>query len=200
MGSLRQYRSESRNDSKTGTAEPERRRERVNASYGFPETKANAQPAVRGAGPREGRAEQSSGTEVAADGTCRVADRASRRKLERFEASVVTVDSFGFLPGRVPSRRQPACDESSMGLCHLVKSGTLVTGSGRPLRRSDRKVRSARRCSKARSPPQRGRIERTRTRGPWLADLSAGCIGAEGRERCLACRVRRSHYRRTRYA
>lgn len=81
---------------------------------------------MRGAGPREGRAEQSSGAEVAADGTCRVADRASRRKLERFEASVVTVDSFGFLPGRVPLRRQPACDESGMGLCHLVKSGTLM--------------------------------------------------------------------------
>ena len=112
---------------------------------------------MRGVGPREGRAEQSSGAEVAADGTCRAADRASRRKLERFETSVVTVDSFGFLPGRVPSRRQPACDESSMGLCHLVKSGTLMTSSGRPLRRSDRKVRTARRRSKARPPPQRGR-------------------------------------------
>lgn len=53
----------------------------------------------------------------------------------------MTVDSFGFLPGRVPLRRQPACDASSMGLCHLVKSGTLMTSSGRPLRRSDRKVR-----------------------------------------------------------
>lgn len=106
------------NDSKRGTAEPEERRERVNASYGIPESKGE-RPAHRAWSWAEGRrAEQSSGAEVVADGTCRVADRASRRKLERFEASVVTVDSFGFLPGRVPLRRQPACDESSMGLCH----------------------------------------------------------------------------------